>query len=34
MIILRHFRKIEPDLRYFTRKRAVTIGDDTLSFFQ
>jgi 16S rRNA (guanine966-N2)-methyltransferase len=34
MIILRHFRKIEPDLRFFERKRAVTIGDDTLSFFQ
>ena len=34
MIVLRHFRKIEPDLRFFERKRAVTIGDDTLSFFQ
>ncbi len=34
MIVLRHFRKIEPDLRFFERKRAVTIGDDTLSFFE
>ena len=34
MIILRHFRKVAPDLRYFHLKRAKTIGDDTLSFFQ
>ena len=33
LIIMRHFRKIEPDLTFFERKRAVTIGDDTLSFF-
>lgn len=34
MIILRHFRKTEPDLRFFKLIRAKTIGDDTLSFFQ
>ncbi len=34
MIILRHFRKIEPSFRYFERRRAVTLGDDTLSFFR
>jgi len=33
-IILRHFRKIEPDRRFFESKRVVTLGDDTLSFFQ
>jgi 16S rRNA (guanine(966)-N(2))-methyltransferase RsmD len=34
LIVLRHFRKIEPDLRYFQLKRAVTLGDDTLAFFE
>jgi 16S rRNA (guanine966-N2)-methyltransferase len=34
MIILRHFRKTALDLRYFELKRDVTLGDDTLSFFQ
>jgi 16S rRNA (guanine966-N2)-methyltransferase len=33
-IILRHFRKTALDLRYFDPKRDVTLGDDTLSFFQ
>lgn len=34
LIVLRHFYKIEPDLKFFKRVRSVTIGDDTLSFFQ
>jgi len=34
LIVLRHFFKIEPDLRFFKCLRSVTIGDDTLSFFQ
>jgi len=33
-IIMRHFFKTVPDQKFFTRIRAVTIGDDTLSFFQ
>lgn len=34
MIVLRHFRKTQPDRRFFESKRDVTLGDDTLSFFQ
>jgi 16S rRNA (guanine966-N2)-methyltransferase len=33
MIVLRHFFKTEPDKKYFRLVKAVTIGDDTLSFF-
>lgn len=33
LIVLRHFFKTEPDKRYFRLIKAVTIGDDTLSFF-
>jgi len=33
MIVLRHFFKIVPDQKYFRIAKAVTIGDDTLSFF-
>jgi 16S rRNA (guanine(966)-N(2))-methyltransferase RsmD len=34
LIILRHFFKTIPDQKYFSLMRTVTIGDDTLSFFQ
>jgi len=34
MIVLRHFHKTEPDKKFFKLVRSVTIGDDTLSFFQ
>jgi 16S rRNA (guanine(966)-N(2))-methyltransferase RsmD len=34
LVILRHFFKTIPDQKYFELKRTVTIGDDTLSFFQ
>lgn len=34
MVILRHFYKTSPDKKFFKLKRTVTIGDDTLSFFQ
>jgi 16S rRNA (guanine966-N2)-methyltransferase len=33
MIVLRHFFKIAPDRKYFRLVKAVTLGDDTLSFF-
>ncbi len=33
VVVLRHFFKTIPDQKYFKLKRAVTIGDDTLSFF-
>ena len=33
VIVLRHFYKTEPDKRFFNLIRSVTIGDDTLSFF-
>jgi 16S rRNA (guanine966-N2)-methyltransferase len=31
-IVLRHYFKMKPDMKYFKLVRAVTIGDDTLSF--
>ena len=31
-IILRHYFKLRPDMKYFNLERAVRIGDDTLSF--
>ena len=34
LVILRHFFKTIPDQKYFSLMRTVTIGDDTLSFFQ
>lgn len=34
LIILRHFDKITPDLRFFERFRLVQYGDDVLSFFR
>jgi len=34
IIILRHFFKTVPDQTHFALFRAVTIGDDTLSFFR
>lgn len=33
LVIIRHYYKIKFDPGYFERQRAVTIGDDTLSFF-
>jgi len=33
-VILRHFFKISPDLKYFRLERSATIGDDSLSFFR
>jgi 16S rRNA (guanine(966)-N(2))-methyltransferase RsmD len=33
LVVLRHFFKTIPDQKYFRLERAVTIGDDTLSFF-
>jgi 16S rRNA (guanine(966)-N(2))-methyltransferase RsmD len=33
LVVLRHFFKTIPDQKFFKLKRAVTIGDDTLSFF-
>jgi 16S rRNA (guanine966-N2)-methyltransferase len=33
MIVLRHFFKIAPNRKYFRFVKAVTIGDDSLSFF-
>jgi 16S rRNA (guanine966-N2)-methyltransferase len=33
LIVLRHFFKTVPDKKYFRLIKAVTIGDDTLSFF-
>ena len=33
LAVLRHFFKTEPDKKYFRFIKAVTIGDDTLSFF-
>jgi 16S rRNA (guanine(966)-N(2))-methyltransferase RsmD len=34
LVILRHFFKTVPDQKYFSLVRAVTLGDDTLSFFK
>jgi 16S rRNA (guanine966-N2)-methyltransferase len=34
LVILRHFFKTVPDQKYFSLKRTVRIGDDTLSFFK
>jgi 16S rRNA (guanine(966)-N(2))-methyltransferase RsmD len=34
LIVLRHFFKTVPDQKYFRLVKAVTIGDDTLSFFR
>jgi len=34
LIILRHFFKTVSDQKYFSLVRAVTLGDDTLSFFK
>jgi 16S rRNA (guanine966-N2)-methyltransferase len=34
LVILRHFFKTVPDQKYFKLARAVTIGDDTISFFR
>jgi 16S rRNA (guanine966-N2)-methyltransferase len=34
LIVLRHFFKTVPDQKYFHLIKAVTIGDDTLSFFR
>lgn len=34
MIILRHYFKTKPDLKFFERFRVVNSGDDTLSFFR
>lgn len=33
-VILRHYFKTEPDLKFFERFRVVNSGDDTLSFFR
>ncbi len=33
IVVLRHFFKTIPDQKYLKLKKAVTIGDDTLSFF-
>jgi 16S rRNA (guanine(966)-N(2))-methyltransferase RsmD len=34
LIVLRHFYKTAPDQKFFKIVRSVTLGDDTLSFFQ
>ncbi|MCX7973149.1 MAG: 16S rRNA (guanine(966)-N(2))-methyltransferase RsmD [Candidatus Aminicenantes bacterium] len=34
LVILRHFNKIVPDLRFFERFRLVRYGDDVISFFR
>jgi 16S rRNA (guanine(966)-N(2))-methyltransferase RsmD len=34
IVVLRHFFKTVPNQKYFRLFRAVTIGDDTLSFFR
>jgi len=34
LIILRHFFKTVPDQKFFSLIRAVSLGDDTLSFFR
>jgi 16S rRNA (guanine966-N2)-methyltransferase len=33
LIVLRHFFKTSPDRKFFRLVKAVTVGDDTLSFF-
>lgn len=33
LVVLRHFFKTVPDQKYFRLARAITIGDDILSFF-
>jgi len=34
IIVLRHFNKINPDLRFFERFRLLRSGDDVISFFR